>query len=80
MIPFSFFIHFRRTFREDMRFFWKPLGWLPESFYVKLFAHLNHRSYRWSTVQLKKEQKAGKNIDDSNDDQRIQNIQEWTLN
>jgi fatty aldehyde-generating acyl-ACP reductase len=53
MIPFSFFIHFRRSCREDMQLLWKPLGWLPESFYDKWFArYFQHRSYPWSRVQL----------------------------
>jgi fatty aldehyde-generating acyl-ACP reductase len=62
MTPFSFFVHFRRNFREDMRLLWQPLGWLPESFYNKLFTRLEHRSYRWSSVQLKQEQQAATNM------------------
>jgi fatty aldehyde-generating acyl-ACP reductase len=53
MIPFSFFVHFRRTIRDDMRFLWQPLGLLPESFFEKCCNRLNHRSYVWTAVQRK---------------------------
>jgi fatty aldehyde-generating acyl-ACP reductase len=57
MTSFSFLIHFRSSFREDIQFFWRPLGWIPESFYERLFTRMGHRSYRWSTVRLKQHSK-----------------------
>lgn len=49
---FSFFVHFRKSVRDDMRLFWKPLGLLPESFYEKLCTRFGHRSYTWSKVKV----------------------------
>jgi fatty aldehyde-generating acyl-ACP reductase len=57
MTSFSFFIHFRGSFREDIQFFWRPLGWIPESFYERLFTRFGYRSYCWSTVRLKQANK-----------------------
>ncbi len=55
MTPFSFFIHFRGSFREDIQFLWRPLGWISETFYEKLFTRIGYQSYRWSRVRLKTE-------------------------
>jgi predicted amino acid dehydrogenase len=52
MTSFSFLIHFRGSFREDIQFLWRPLGWFSESFYEGLFKRFGNRSYRWSTVRL----------------------------
>jgi hypothetical protein len=35
----------------------RPFGWIPESFYERLFTRFGHRSYRWSTVRLKQHSK-----------------------
>jgi fatty aldehyde-generating acyl-ACP reductase len=47
---FSFFVHFRKSIKDDISLLWKPLGYFSERFYEKLFGIFGKKLLPWGQV------------------------------